>query len=340
MSGSDRSRSSAQHSPEPGPWDSFWNRRSRSGSLRDLFGRLNEGESIDDLFKPPHDDADSTDDSLISDGSSTGTSAGAAGSGGTSGSGVAGRGGSHGANHNGNASGSSSVGGVNGREIGSDGSDGFAGAGNPTGRYGSFDRSRTSRSRGGLFAGGQGVSRRAELRRARRRPSPTPFSGFFHHKEALDRGLASLQNGLGMTNADSTTFSDDDEPIIAKSTASVPSTLIYAPDMDGQADSGEVVWIRGLLAAQPDREMPVVILGHHGHHFRALLISTNKQCASDDHWFDIGSGGWDVQGRQAWVRLDKTLEVPEHKIRRRGTVIPRHRFNRIAQRLRADYNWR
>lgn len=184
--------------------------------------------------------------------------------------------------------------------------------------------------------------RRRWFRRRRNAERNSPQLGrLFHHEGALDDGLLSLQQRLGLAQeATSTTHHTDDEPILARPTSTCPSTLVYAPDMDGNADVGEVVWIRGVGSANRDAERPVVIIGHHGHHFKALLISTNTACAGDDHWFDIGSGGWDVQGRHAWVRLDKTLEVPEYRIRRKGAVMPRHRFERIAARLRTDYNWR
>lgn len=175
-------------------------------------------------------------------------------------------------------------------------------------------------------------------RRSRR--VPTSFSRPFHHEGALDQGLASLQQGLGMTDSSVSTFNNADEPVLARPTGACASTLIYAPDMDGQADPGEVVWVHSPNNQSDGRERAIVILGHHERYIRGLLISTNDEHSTDNNWLEIGAGGWDMQGRPAWVRLDKIIEVPDHMIRRKGTVLPRRRFERIASRLRTDYNWR
>ena len=111
--------------------------------------------------------------------------------------------------------------------------------------------------------------------------------------------------------------------------------------MDGQADPGEViwVWIQPNLPGHPARERAMVVVGRSQHLLLGLLISPNPEHANEDNWIDIGSGGWDVAGRQCWVRLDKILEVPESTIRRQGAIMPKSRFERIAQRLRSDYSW-
>ena len=59
----------------------------------------------------------------------------------------------------------------------------------------------------------------------------------------------------------------------------------------------------------------------------------------DPNWLNIGSGGWDHEGRVSWVRLDRVLDVPEEGIRREGAVLDRTTFEVIAARLRAEYSW-
>lgn len=54
----------------------------------------------------------------------------------------------------------------------------------------------------------------------------------------------------------------------------------------------------------------------------------------------IGSGAWDYEGRESWVRLDRVLDVPEESIRREGAILEREVFDVVAARLRADYAWR
>jgi hypothetical protein len=53
----------------------------------------------------------------------------------------------------------------------------------------------------------------------------------------------------------------------------------------------------------------------------------------------IGSGSWDDEGRQSWVRLDRVLDVPEEGIRREGAILERAVFDVVAARLRSDYSW-
>lgn len=171
---------------------------------------------------------------------------------------------------------------------------------------------------------------RQTLRRIRRPETTT-----------LDEGLDKLAELLGLRD----TRIDDPEHRAAVTSVSDTETharsIYYAPDMDGQADPGEViwVWIQPDLPDYPARERAMVVVGRTQHILLGLLISPNPEHAEEDNWIDIGSGGWDIAGRQCWVRLDKILEVPESTIRRQGAIIPRRRFERIAHRLRSEYGW-
>ena len=157
----------------------------------------------------------------------------------------------------------------------------------------------------------------------------------------LEEGLDKLAELLGLHD----TRIDDPEERAAVTTVRPTEhharSIYYAPDRDGQADPGEViwVWIQPNLPGHPARERAMVVVGRSQHLLLGLLISPNPEHANEDNWIDIGSGGWDVAGRQCWVRLDKILEVPESPIRRQGAIIPKSRFERIAQRLRSDYSW-
>ncbi|MGB6180713.1 MAG: type II toxin-antitoxin system PemK/MazF family toxin, partial [Rhodococcus sp. (in: high G+C Gram-positive bacteria)] len=46
-----------------------------------------------------------------------------------------------------------------------------------------------------------------------------------------------------------------------------------------------------------------------------------------------------AQGRPSWVRLDRVLDVPEDGIRREGAILPRDRFDQVADRLRNQFSW-
>ncbi|MEZ2122864.1 type II toxin-antitoxin system PemK/MazF family toxin [Corynebacterium sp. CCM 9204] len=161
---------------------------------------------------------------------------------------------------------------------------------------------------------------------------------------ALNQGLEVINDRLGL-NPDSGTpahrSTKSATTYAAQPTASMARSIYYAPDMDGQADPGEVVWIWVDTdgPGSPAKERAIIVIGRSRQHMLGLVISPNPGHAEEDNWLGIGSGPWDESGRQCWVRMDKVLEVPELGIRRQGAIIPRHRFERIANRLRSRYGW-
>ena len=120
-------------------------------------------------------------------------------------------------------------------------------------------------------------------------------------------------------------------------TADIPRSIFYAPDMDGQAEPGEVVWF--YVPATPLRERSMLVVGRDRQDVLGLLISSNDDHADDDAWLPIGSGEWKTTGEPCWVRLDKTLAIPETDLRRRGALFPPRRFDRIADHLRKHFDW-
>lgn len=169
------------------------------------------------------------------------------------------------------------------------------------------------------------------------------------HKQ-VDHSLAHIREGLGLgidpaqeelkAEAEANSVHEVSEITVFPS-ESMSRMIFYAPDMDGQADPGEVVWIWAPADGpnQPPRERAIVVMGRNRNSVLGLLVSCNPEHRAEEEWIDIGSGGWDPRGRQSWVRLDRVLEVSELGIRRQGTVIPQGRFERIANRLRNDFGW-
>ncbi|MHA3020771.1 type II toxin-antitoxin system PemK/MazF family toxin [Mycobacterium sp. BMJ-28] len=128
--------------------------------------------------------------------------------------------------------------------------------------------------------------------------------------------------------------------------ASVPTAhrarrVVYAPDLDGQADPGEIVWTWVVYEDDPTRgkDRPVLVVGRDGNVLLGLMLSSQDYHADNRQWVSIGTGGWDYDGRPSWVRLDRVLDVPEDGIRREGAILDRERFEVIAARLRADFSW-
>jgi hypothetical protein len=120
--------------------------------------------------------------------------------------------------------------------------------------------------------------------------------------------------------------------------------IAYAPDMDGAADPGEIVWtwVPFEEDASQGKDRPVLVVARSagGGELLGLMLSSQEHRADDANWLPIGSGPWDREGRESYVRLDRVLEVPEHGIRREGAVVPRDRFDAVAGELRGSYGWR
>lgn len=117
--------------------------------------------------------------------------------------------------------------------------------------------------------------------------------------------------------------------------------LVYAPDLDGRADPGEVVWTWVVYEDDPTRgkDRPVLVVGRDRSTLLGLMLSSQEHHRDDRDWVGIGSGPWDYEARASWVRLDRVLDVPEEGIRREGAILERDKFEIVAARLRAEYSW-
>jgi PemK-like, MazF-like toxin of type II toxin-antitoxin system len=117
--------------------------------------------------------------------------------------------------------------------------------------------------------------------------------------------------------------------------------LIYAPDLDGRADPGEIVWTWVVYEDDPTRgkDRPVLVVGRDRSTLLGLMLSSRDHHRDDPNWVTIGAGTWDYESRESWVRLDRVLDVPEEGIRREGAILERRKFEIIAARLRTEYSW-
>lgn len=115
----------------------------------------------------------------------------------------------------------------------------------------------------------------------------------------------------------------------------------YAPDLDGRADPGEIVWTWVTYEEDPSRgkDRPVLVVGRDGSALLGLMLSSQSSRDGDRDWLALGPGQWDSERRPSWVRLDRVLDVPEDGIRREGAVLGRARFDAVAARLRAEHGW-
>ncbi|MFI7024928.1 type II toxin-antitoxin system PemK/MazF family toxin [Micromonospora sp. NPDC049900] len=117
--------------------------------------------------------------------------------------------------------------------------------------------------------------------------------------------------------------------------------LSYAPEPDGQADPGEIVWTWVAYEDDPrqGKDRPVLVVGRHSRTLFALMLSSRSDRDGERHWLSLGPGEWDREKRPSWVRLDRVLTMREDSIRREGAVLDRARFDRVGQALRAGYGW-
>jgi hypothetical protein len=117
--------------------------------------------------------------------------------------------------------------------------------------------------------------------------------------------------------------------------------LSYAPDPDGRADPGEIVWTWVGYEDDPrqGKDRPVLVVGRHSRTLFGLMLSSQSDRDGQRHWFPLGSGAWDGGGRPSWVRLDRVLTMREDGIRREGAVLDRPRFDLVCQLLRTHYGW-
>ncbi len=123
---------------------------------------------------------------------------------------------------------------------------------------------------------------------------------------------------------------------------------VYAPQLDGDADPGEIVWTWVPYEDDPTRgkDRPVLVVGHDGPWVLGLMLTSkdHDRDAADEArygrtWVDVGSGEWDARRRDSEVRLDRILRVNPDGIRREGAVLDRARFDAVAGSLREVNDW-
>lgn len=121
-----------------------------------------------------------------------------------------------------------------------------------------------------------------------------------------------------------------------RKTATPPSRRVasgavveYSPDIDGDADPGEVVWAWVPYEDDPSKgkDRPVVIIGTCPDGLAGVpLTSKNKGRGA----VAVGSGGWDRSGRPSFAKVDQLIVVTGRDVRREGSVLDRQRFDAVV----------
>ncbi len=71
------------------------------------------------------------------------------------------------------------------------------------------------------------------------------------------------------------------------------ASIVYAPDLDGAADPGEIVWAWVPFEEGDGRgkDRPLLVVGRSGGELLGLMLSSQHDRAGDPDWTPIGSGG-------------------------------------------------
>jgi len=120
-------------------------------------------------------------------------------------------------------------------------------------------------------------------------------------------------------------------------------TVGYAPERDGDADPGEVVWTWVPYEDDPSqgKDRPVLVLGWDGPLLAGVQLSSKDhgQRRDADEWVPVGTGGWDREGRPSYADAARLLRIDPAEVRREGAALSRERFDAVVARVEALHHW-
>lgn len=110
---------------------------------------------------------------------------------------------------------------------------------------------------------------------------------------------------------------------------STGTTVEYSPDLDGDADPGEVVWTWVPYEDDPSKgkDRPVVIIGRTGGDLAGVPLTSKDRGHGA---VPVGTGGWDRSGRPSYAKVDQLIVVRERDVRREGSILDRARFDAVV----------
>ncbi|WP_017606704.1 type II toxin-antitoxin system PemK/MazF family toxin [Nocardiopsis alkaliphila] len=118
--------------------------------------------------------------------------------------------------------------------------------------------------------------------------------------------------------------------------------LVYAPEKDGLADAGEIVWtwVPYEEDAAQGKDRPLLVVGRKGRRLHGLMLSSQSPDPHEGQdWLPIGSGPWDREGRDSYLLVSRLFEFDEEDIRREAAVMDERIFWKVAAVLRDRYGW-
>lgn len=120
-------------------------------------------------------------------------------------------------------------------------------------------------------------------------------------------------------------------------------SVTYAPEHDGDADPGEVVWAWVPYEDDPTqgKDRPVLIVGYDGALLAGVQLSSRDHSnRSDGHeWVPVGTGAWDSQRRPSYADASRLLRFQPGEVRREGAALHRDRFDEVLARVSQIHDW-
>lgn len=117
----------------------------------------------------------------------------------------------------------------------------------------------------------------------------------------------------------------------------------YAPERDGDADPGEVVWSWVPFEEDPmqGKDRPVLVVGWDGPLLAAVQLSSKDHADRRDagDWIEVGRGAWDREGRVSYADASRLLRLDPSGVRREGAALDRERFDVVLARVRVLHAW-
>lgn len=151
-------------------------------------------------------------------------------------------------------------------------------------------------------------------------------------RDSVSAGLASRRKGRR---------SPGPPPVDPSGTGGI--TVSYAPDHDGDADPGEVVWAWVPYEDDPTqgKDRPVLILGHDGPLLAGVQLSSRDRTdLSDGHdWVPVGTGAWDSRRRPSYADASRLLRFQPAEVRREGAGLDRDTFDQVLVRVAQIHDW-
>lgn len=120
----------------------------------------------------------------------------------------------------------------------------------------------------------------------------------------------------------------------------------YSPDLDGEADPGEIVW--GWVPFEEDpkqgKDRPVLIIGTDGPWLLGLMLTSKDHIPGNPgevrsthnaSYINIGAGPWDTKHRPSEIRLDRIIRIDPAAVRREGAIMPMDAFATVVAAVRS-----